>query len=318
MKVRLLLSALAALASWGGSAQAQFPTKGVDIVVPFAAGGSTDLGARVYAKALQEKWKVPVRVVNMPGGATAPAVDDVMRAAPDGHKVLMDGLSSSALLGVVVPNLPYKITDRTFVTLTMFTPMILAVAADSPFKTAKDVELAAKKDPSSVSWTSLGGTGVTDMAFRRWFREIGVDVTQTRAVMSKGGSEAAVQTAGGHVMLGSGSYGSYSSFLAGNKVRVLTVFAQERSRLLPDVPSAVELGYKDSIAVQWNGISGPPKMPREVIEKWHTAVQELLADTEFINQLTKISIEPLKGDTAAMTKIVDDETKILSELFGKK
>lgn len=310
--------ALIGLVSLADGARAEFPDKAVEIVVPFAAGGSTDLGARVYAKALQEKWKVPVRVVNMPGGNTAPAVDDVMRAPPDGYKVLMDGLSSSSLLGVVVKTLPYKVTDRTFVTLTMQTPMILAVANDSPFKSLKDVVDAAKKDPASITWTSLGGTGVIDMAFRRLFREIGVDVTKTRAVMSKGGSEAAVQAAGGHVMLGSGSYGSYSSFLAANKVRVLAVFATERSKLLPEVPSTVEQGYKDSIAVQWNGFAGPPKMPRDVIEKWHKSVQELLADPEFVKTLTRISIEPLKGDAADMQKIVENESRVLAELFAAR
>ena len=319
MRFRTIAAALAgAAAAWAAPAAAQFPAKPVEIIVPFAAGGSTDLGARVIAKALQEKWKVPVRVLNLPGGNTAPAVDDLMRSPPDGHRVMMDLMSSSSLLGIVVPNLPFKITDRTFVTLTMQTPMILAVGNDSPFKTPADVAAAAKKDPQSISWTSLGGTGVIDMAFRRFFRQIGVDVAQTRPVVSKGGSEAAVQTAGGHVMLGSGSYGSYSSLVPAKKVRVIAVFAPERSRMLPDIPTMTEAGFPNTEAVQWSGVSGPPNMAPEAVRAWHTAMQDVLKDPEVVAGLARVGIEPNFGDGAKMKTIVEDEMALLKDLFAAK
>ena len=319
MRIGAIAAAMCGFATfWAAPAAAQFPTKPVEIIVPFAAGGSTDLGSRVIAKALQDKWKVPVRVLNQPGGNTAPAVSELMRSPPDGHRVMTDLMSSSSLLGLVVPNLPYKITDRTFVTLTMQTPMILAVGNDSPFRNAADVAEAAKKDPASISWTSLGGTGVIDMAFRRFFRQIGVDVAKTRPVVSKGGSEAAIQTAGGHVMLGSGSYGSYSSLVPAKKVRVIAVFSPERSRMLPDIPTMAESGFPNTEAVQWTGFSGPPNMAPEAVQAWNAAIQDILKDPEVVAGLARVGIEPLSGDGAKMKKIVEDETALLKDLFSNR
>lgn len=318
MRMLKVTASLAALIMAAVAPAAAQITKPVEIIVPFAAGGSTDLGARVIAKALQEKWKVPVRVQNLPGGNTAPAVDDLMRSSPDGHRVMMDLMSSSSLLGIVVPNLPYKITDRTFITLTMQTPMILAVSADSKFKTPADVAAAARADPQSISWTSLGGTGVIDMAFRLFFKNIGVDVAKTRSVVSRGGSEAAIQTAGGHVMLGSGSYGSYSSLVPAGKVRVLAVFAPERSKILPNIPTMTEAGFPGTDAVQWSGLSGPPGMSAEMVQTWNKAIGEVLATPEVIEGLARIGIEPYVGDGATMKKIVEKEMGVLKELFTPK
>lgn len=313
----LVLSTIAALGAYSGPATAQqFPSKVVEIVGPHSPGGSTDAGARVLAKALQEKWKNPVRVVNITGGNTVPAVDDVMRSPPDGHKVLVDLMSSSSLLSIVVPNLPYKVTDRTFVTLTMQTAMFLVVNANSPYQTMHDVVATMKKDPKSVTWTSLGGTGVIDLAFRKLFKHIGVDVTQTRAVASKGGADAAVQVAGGHVTFGAGSYAANAPFINSKKVRVLAVFADKRSALLPDVPSTTELGYPGIETVQWNGFSAAPKTPQHIVDVWHAAVKDVLTDKEVITALGRGGNEPFIGTGDQMKKIVEDEMKVLADAFG--
>lgn len=299
------------------AAAQQFPSKIVEIVGPHSPGGSTDAGARVLAKALQEKWKSQVRVVNITGGNTVPAVDDVMRSPPDGHKVLVDLMSSSSLLSIVVPNLPYKATDRTFLTLTMQTSMFFVVNADSPYKTMQDAVAAMKKDPRAITWTSLGGTGVIDLAFRKLFKNIGVDVTQTRAVASKGGADAAVQVAGGHVMFGAGSYAANAPFITSKKVRVLAVFDNKRSGLLPDVPSTTELGYPGIETIQWNGFSAAPNTPQPIVDAWHKAVKEVLKDPEVITALARTGNEPFDGDGVQMRKIVEEETHMLKEMFGE-
>lgn len=296
-------------------AMAEFPNKAVEIIVPVAAGGATDLGARVIAKALQDKWKVPVKVVNLPGGNTVPAIDELMRAPPDGYKVFMDSPSSSSLLAHAVPNLQHKITDRTFVTMLLQTQMMFAVPANSPIKTFDDMMAVIKKDPAVVSWTSLGGTGMIDMAFRRLFKAAGVDVATTRAVVSKGGSEAAVQTAGGHVTIGAASFGSFASFMSAGKVRPLAIAAAKRSALAPDVPTTAELGYPAVLAVQWNGIAGPPNMAREAVAVWHSTVEQLLKDPAVIAGLAKVSIEPLSGTGAEMAKLIATETADMAQLF---
>jgi tripartite-type tricarboxylate transporter receptor subunit TctC len=141
------------------AAQEKYPSEAIELIVPFAAGGSTNLGGRVLAKLLEAKWNVPVRIINKRGGKTVPAVSDVMRAELDGYTLLMDGPPQSSMLETVVNNLPFKTTDRT-------------VPNDSPFKTLKDAADVAKSDPNSFPWTSLRGSGAQHMAFRQFFKAI--------------------------------------------------------------------------------------------------------------------------------------------------
>lgn len=299
-------------------AQTEFPTKPVEIIVPFAAGGSTDLGARIYAKALQEKWKVPVRVINLPGGNAAPAIDNLMRSPPDGYRVMMDGMSSSSLTHIVVPDLPHKITARTFITTNMIGPMFLAVAEDSPYKTLKDAMEVARRDPEQISWSSVGGVGTLDLAFRKLFKAAGVDSLRTRPVVSRGGSESAIQVAGGHITMAAGSYGTFSSLIASKKVRLIAIFADERSKLSPDIPSAKEQGFANTAAIQWNGFSGPPGMPAPIVQRWHEAVKDLINDPEITTSLARIGAVPDARDGEAVRKIVEDEMVSLTEYFGAR
>ena len=307
--------ALGMLAGLSGPAAAQYPNKAIELVVPNPPGGSTDLSARILAKALQEKWKVPVKVVNLPGGANFVAVDDVMRAAPDGYRMLIDGLSASSLLGLVVKDMPYKVSDRTFVTYTVKLPMMLVVPANSPYKSLNDVIAALKKDPKSMTWGSLGGTGVSDLLFLKLFQMAGVKPGETRSVVSRGGAEVATQVAGGHIMLGAGSPASFQSFIASGKMRPIAVFANERSKAFPDVPSTKELGFPDAATIQWNGISGPPKLPQDIVQKWQSAMAEVLADKEVIASMEKIGLDPYPSKPGQMAADIEQEMKTLDRLL---
>src|SRR4030042_314663 len=149
-----------------GECQEKYPTRAIDIIVPFSPGGSTDLGARIVSIHLKNKWGFPVNVVNKPGGNTLPACVEVFQAKPDGYTFLADGLGSSSMLPLVVKDLPFKVMDRTFIAAMSHFPFVFAVAPDSPFKNLKDIEAEAKKDPGSFTWTSLGGAALHDYAFR--------------------------------------------------------------------------------------------------------------------------------------------------------
>jgi tripartite-type tricarboxylate transporter receptor subunit TctC len=193
------------LAIWVGQAESQekYPTRAIEIIAPFSPGGSTDLMARIIAPFLSKKWGVPVNTVNKPGGNTVPASLEVYNARPDGYTMLMDGTPSATLVVAAVKNLPYKIMDRTFISVVDTCPMLVMVGPNSPFKNLKDLENEAKKDPGTFTWTSLGGAGNQDLLVRQWLKAIGVDVMKTKPVMSKGGTEPITLTAGGHVKIGS-------------------------------------------------------------------------------------------------------------------
>lgn len=293
-----------------------YPNRPIEIVVPFSPGGSTDLSARLFAEGLQEKLGVPVRVNNITGGQTLPAVEDVRNSAPDGYKLLLDGQSQTVLLEQIVPDLPFDILDRTFIAETVMLNNVMYVHPGSAFENLGDVVEALKADPASVSWGSLGGTGLSDTGFLRLFQEAGIDKADTREVVFAGGSEVVVQVAGGHVDLGISSPTSLRSYVEANQLRALTVMGPTRNVLYPDTPTSEEDGYPSVTAVQWNGISGPAGMDPAVVETLHTAVQELLADAEFVAKLTNIGLDPYPSEIGDMEKLVAAEREQIKQLFG--
>jgi tripartite-type tricarboxylate transporter receptor subunit TctC len=302
-----LLAALLTLAAFAPAQADKYPSKPIDIIVAFSAGGSTDLAARVLAGALQDKWKVPVRVVNMPGGNAVPAGDYVMRSAPDGTVILMDSQSQSSLIDIVVPKLPFDVSNRTYLGVAVQTPNMFIVPYKSPFKTMRDASEALKKDPSKISWTSLGGVGSPDFAFRRWLDSIGVDVTKTRAIQLKGASQSATMTAGGHVDIGisawAGNHVAYESKL----IRILATASPERFPQAPDVPTVAEAGYPKAETMYWLGFSGPPGMPADVAKAWKEAIPEMLKDKRVVDRLAKVGLVPFYKTPEEMKQIIAKE-----------
>jgi tripartite-type tricarboxylate transporter receptor subunit TctC len=295
-------------------AQDKYPSKVVEIVVPFTAGGSTDLGARVFADALQASWNSPVRVINEPGGNTVPAVSGVMGASPAGYSVLMDGPGSSSMLETVVKTVPFKVDDRTFLGLAAQTPLMLVVSADSPFKTLADAVAAVKASPSTFSWTS--GPGTTDVTFRRLFQIVGVDYRKTRAIQVRGGSEAINLTAGGHVMIGVGFWGSIAPLVSAKRMRVLAVAGPKRFPTIPDVPTTAEAGYPDLIILQWIGFSGPPKMNQAAVEAWKQAIAAVSTEPKVLQGLERVGLVPFPSTPDEMREFVSKEREVVKTLWA--
>jgi tripartite-type tricarboxylate transporter receptor subunit TctC len=312
----LLGLALAAIGAAGAHAQAKYPTKPVELIVPFAAGASTDSGARVIAQVLETRWGVPVKVVNKPGGNTVPAVTEVMAARPDGTTLLVDNIASSAMLDTVVKNLPYKVFDRTFIAVTGYTPMMFIVHPDSPIKTLREAADALKNDTANFTWTSLGGVGGQDLAFRQFAVAAGADIGKTRAIALKGGSEAVTLTAGGHVRMGTGTWSAVAAPFSAGKLRVLAVAGRERWPRLPDTPSTTEAGLPDVDAHYWIGISGPPGLPADIVATWDAALKELLADKAVQEKMLNAGLLTSYMDAKAMLARVERDRKATQTLFG--
>ncbi len=308
------------LSGWVNPVQSQekYPNRPIEIIVPFAPGASTDVVNRIIAAYLNRKWGVPVNVVNKPGGNTVPACLEVYRATPDGYTILADNNPSSSMTPIVVKNLPYKIMDRTFIAMTAISPMAVIVYPPSPYKSLKDLEVEAKKDPENFTWTSLGGAGGHDFTTRQFLKAIGVDVVKTKPIMSQGGSQAVVLTAGGNAKMGLGTVSACLPGIKGGTVRPLVVTSKQRWSDLPDVPTTLELGYPTVNHHYWMGISGPPKLPSHITEAWDKALQEMLKDPEVISKLKNVGSVPFYHNAQEMMEFVMKETKEVRELWGLK
>jgi len=260
----------------------------------------------------------PVNVVNKPGGNTLPACVEVFQARPDGYTILADGLGSSSMLPLVVKDLPFKVMDRTFIAAMSHFPFVFAVAPDSPFKNLKDIEAEAKKDPGAFTWASLGGAALHDFAFRQFLKAIGVDVLKTKPIMSKGGSEAIVLTAGKNVKVGGGSAPTCFSPLKGGIVRGIGITSEKRWPELPDIPTAVEQGFPSVKVTQWIGFSGPPNLPAPITAMWDKVVQEMVQDQKIISQLSNIGAIPFYLNPQATKDFVKKEMEEVADLWGKE
>jgi tripartite-type tricarboxylate transporter receptor subunit TctC len=308
------------LAIWVGQAEPQekYPTRAIEIIVPFSPGGSTDLMARIIAPYMSKKWGVPVNVVNKPGGNTVPACLEVYNARPDGYTMLMDGTPSATLVVVAVKNLPFKIMDRTFISVIDTCPMLMMVSPNSPFKSLKDLEAEAKRDPEKLTWTSLGGAGNQDLMLRQFFKAIGVDVLKTKAVMSKGGTEPITLTAGGHVKIGSSTVATALPAIGGGMVRPIVVTSKTRMSQIPDVPTSEELGYPTVTSSNWHSISGPPNLPASIVNIWNKALEEVVKDPDVISKMNNIGALPLYYNARETREMVQKEIEEVKELWGLK
>jgi tripartite-type tricarboxylate transporter receptor subunit TctC len=294
----------------------KYPTRAINVIVPFTAGGSTDTSARAMATFLTKKWGVPVNVVNKPGGNTIPGTLEMYSANPDGYTMLADGLPMSSLLDVVVKDLPFKVKDRTFIAMTVMNPIITIVPASSPFKTFADLVAFAKKEPENLTWDSLGGVSGDDFSGRMVFNAIGVDPSKAKVVMSKGGSEAATRVAGGHILMGHPAVISAWPHIQAGTVRVLAIALDKRDPLLPDVPTHAELGYPSVNCPFWLGVSGPPKLPDHIVQIWSDTIKEMMKDPEYLDQIKKMFFYPYYHGPKEMAEYIAKESAIARKVYG--
>ena len=301
-----------------GRSQEKYPTRAIDWMTPFSPGGGSDLVARIITGHLRNLWKVPVNVVNKPGGNTVPACLEVHNATPDGYTMLVESSPSSTYLQMVVKNLPFKPMDRTFVAIMTSTPMVLGVPSGSLMKSMKDVEAEAKKDPGQFTWSSHGGAGGADINARLFLRAIGVDILKTKPIISQGGVAAAALLAGGNIKIAFNVVSSALPAITGGLVRPLAITGRTRFPGLPDLPTTTEVGYPEVNYEYWVGVSGPPNLPSYAIEKWNTALKEILKDPEIISKLRNIGVIPFYLNAHETKEFVAKEAEEGEKLFSLK
>ncbi len=300
---------------WAAPAS-DYPKKAVDLVVPFEAGGGTDVKARVYAKLLAEKWGKPVNVVNRPGGNTVIGTNYVMKAAPDGYTILKDGAGSCSLI-MGMKDLPFKVEERTFIYGADNQPGVFIVSAESPWKHLKDVVSAAQKDPEKFTWASLGGGSSADLQMSLFFATTGIPVGKTRKVTFNGANPACVAIAGGHIQFGAAGANSALSLVRGGKLRAVAITSDKRIEQLADTATTAEQGFPKVNTIYWGGFSGPPGLPDPIVRVWVQTLEELHKDPKVIAQLAKLVIIPMNLGPAEFKKFALAEGEWVMKLWGK-
>lgn len=292
-----------------------YPTRQIELVVPFAAGGGVDLAARSVADYLSNEWGQPIVVTNKPGGGGIIGAQYALKEAkPDGYTVLVNNNSSTSFheAGTINPTLTIK--DNKFSSRIASGTVAFAVKADAEWESFKEFSEWVKANPEKLTWASVGSSGLSSFAVAEWLTSIGVDYKKTKMVSSEGSSDSAAKVAGGHVVLSVHTVGEFAPLVESGKIKLLAVESSERSPIFPDVPTVKEEGF-DGLSVRWwTGLSFPTDTPDEIVEKWDQAVEKMQNDKEFIEQLEKIKLEPAYLNSADFTKDVQHETEVYTKL----
>ena len=264
------LAAAAFLSPFVASAQQAFPSRAIELVVHTGPGGGTDSVARVIADIMTREKLVnqPITVSNRVGGGGAIAYNYMKTKRGDPH-VIMSVASMAMLSQAVRPELKLGLDNYTPIAFLAQDPQAIVVAADSPFRTLKDLIDAARKDSLVASVTSPGGTG--RMLVWLLERETGA---RFKSVSFKSGSDALMQVMGGHTHFSTENISEGYAAVTGKKLRVLAVTSRTRLQVVPDAPTLMELGYKIHIGTG-RGFAMPADVPPAAAAQFETMLRRV-------------------------------------------
>lgn len=305
---------MAALVSPGTASAQDWPSKPITLIVPFSAGGSTDLVARILAPKMAETLGVSVQVVNKPGAAGVTANLEVFTSPPDGYTLLVDNNSGSTIQAAVMDNLPYKLNERTYINRLTLNPTALIVPAESSWNSIEDLVADIKANPAEVSFAVLSGSSVSDinvMQFRAALMEQGIAASETKTVSFKGSGEVSVAQAGGHVDVSFLGIPSATALMDAGKLRALAVVTTDRFPGWPDVPTMGELGFSNVELAYWIGLSGPQNMQADVVQKIDAAAAKAIQDPEVMAQLSALGAAPAYLSTQEHNAFVTTEADLI-------
>lgn len=301
-----LLSSLSAPA-W--AQQHEYPTRPVRLIVPAAAGGATDLVARLIAQHLSQTWPHPMVVENRPGGGGVIGTQVVARAPADGYTLLM-GAINHTINASLVKNLPYDtVGDFTFIAGVVSIPNVLVVNPKVPVHSVAEF-IRYSQTHDDLTFASSGNGTSQHLAAETFRMATGA---KYQHVPYKGSAPAVTDLLGGHVDLMFDNLPSAAPNIRAGKLRPLGVTSAQRNPAFPDIPAIAETvpGYD---VKSWFGLMGPAGLPREVIDKLHAEMVRVFAQDDVQQWLDKMGAQAQVTDPAAFDAYVHQEIKRWTEV----
>ncbi len=299
--------------------QGTYPNKPVRLVVPFPAGGTTDILARAAAQKLSETWGQQVIVDNRPGAGGNIGAELVAKAAPDGYTLLMGTVGTHAINSSLYAKMPYDhVKDFAPVILVAGVPNVLVVNPDLPIKTVAELIAYAKANPGKLNFASSGSGTSIHLSGELFKVMAGVQMTH---VPYKGSAPALTDLIGGQVQLMFDNLPSSLPQIKGGKLRAVAVTSTARAAALPDVPTVAESGLPGFEASSWFGILAPAGTSKEIIAKINADVQKWLASPDAKDKLLGQGAIAAGGTPEDFAKHIQAETakwaKVVKESGAK-
>lgn len=320
MRRRALIAGTALLPlAFSAAAQDTFPSRPIQMIVPFPPGGVADITGRPTAHVMGKLLKQSVVVQNKPGAGGSVGAAQAARAAPDGYTILM-ALSSISVLPAadrLQGRTPaYELDQFAPIALISADPTVLVVREDGPYKTLKELVDAAKARPGTINYGSSGVYGTLHVAMEIFASAAGIKLFH---IPYQGGGPAVAALLGGQIdVLASGPSAAIGQIKAG-KMRALAVWGDKRLASLPDVPSMKELGY-DATFYIWSGLFAPAATPQSAMTKLRDAARRTAGDPEFKEAMAKVETPIAYLDASEFKIFLDHDSqrlRVAVERIGK-
>src|SRR5712672_3089914 len=266
-----------------------WPTKRVQVIVPFSPGSATDLLPRTVFEHVAAKVGQTFIIENRPGGGGAIGVSAVAKAEPDGHTILVH--SNALVTAPAIQSMPYDpVRDFSGITPLGNVPLVLVISPEKNIKTLEEFVAAAKAKPGSVNYAAAGIGTPPHLTMERFRLAAGFE---GQVVPFKGAPEALTEIIAGRVDVYFTPITPALAFIREGKLRALAVSSSKRASALPDVPTTVEAGFPDSDFDFWIGMVVPKKTPRDIVARMHQETVNGLGDPAVKEKLAKLGVEEM-------------------------
>jgi tripartite-type tricarboxylate transporter receptor subunit TctC len=297
----------------GGATAGEYPSKPIELIVGFDAGGPTDIGARLVAEELEDRLGGTVTVVNRPGANSQIGYTYLTDAKPDGYTLGTINFPS-AIITVIDESRSASYDHDSFapIALQVVDPTAVAVAPDSVIDTPEDLVNAAKADPGKLQATTTGVASNEHFALERLKEVSGADIAPVH--FADGSTAATTAFLGGNTDILLGNVADMQPLVESGKVKVIGVMEAERSPFLPDVPTFAEEGYDVEISSS-RGFAFPAGTPKDIVGQVSTAIGDIMADPAFEKKMTDQGLAPSYMNAEEYSAYWEENIKVFTELF---
>lgn len=302
-----LIVSVILLMSLALTASAAYPEKIINIIVPFDPGGAVDVTVRFLVEYAEKELGGKIVVQNKPGGGAVIGQTFVAQAAPDGYTLL--AMTSSAVTNPMTKETTFTHKSFTPIALYCFDPEVVVVPAKSPYQTFQQLIEAAKK--KSLIMGTPGHSTSHHVAGLMLEKATGA---KFEYVHNNGAPAQVLQLLGGYTEVGLMAYGECMSQVKEGKLRILAVASEERSEVLPNVPTMRETGI-DLVYGAWRGIAAPANLPADILEKLSTAFTKAIANPGFKEKMDKAGYPVLNRDAKGFKEYIEKDAAAVLEIF---
>ncbi len=296
-------------------AQSAWPRQSIRFVVPFAPGGTSEIVARTVANELTKQLGQTVYVDNKGGGAGLPAMQDVAKAAPDGHTIILGHVGSLAVNPIIFPNQPFDVNkDFVPVTLLAKVPNLFVIHPDVPAKDFKEFVAYAKKNPGQLNYGSAGNASAGHLAMEYLKLVTGMFMVH---IPYRGTGPQLTDLLAGRTQASSAGLPALLTHIKSGKLRAIAVGTAQRLAQLPDVPTVAEMGFKGFETSQWYGILAPAGTPRDVVKRLQEESLKALKSNSVTERFASDSAVGGGGPPEEFAAYIKDQQRIWADIVRR-